>query len=367
MAKESDIFYGGNGDDIFVGAGASHGFQGSDGSRRVDFRWARAAIQIGLAKASPRSPADDGTDILRNITGMFGSAYADSIWGSEGDDFIEGDCANTLSGDAGNDRLDSSVGSDLLYGDGGNDLLHGGYGSDSLMGEAGSDGIGGSGFDSLSYHAVARAVRIDRGTLDTGDAAGDIYSSIENCELSPFDDGFRAFGESPPRYRAGGHDLLSEGRKSRRGKIGRRHARRDQRAERTATEAAVAGTALVPDPDRSLAVRFMNSAGLLDIDRVADAFRMSKNQLAETTGLGLASVAKTSRHAAPKTQTRVREMLEIINRVKDWAGGETQAMAWYRSQPLPALDGRTPEALVKSGRAAAVRDYLDHFALGGYA
>ena len=32
--------------------------------------------------------------------------------------------------------------------------------------------------------------------------------------------------------------------------------------------------------------------------------------------------------------------------------------------PTPALDGRTPEALVKAGRASAVREYLDHLALG---
>ncbi len=112
---------------------------------------------------------------------------------------------------------------------------------------------------------------------------------------------------------------------------------------------------------------FMNKGGVVDVDRVADAFRMSKTQLALTVGLGHASVSKTSRRNAPKAQTRVTEMLEIISRVRDWAGGETQAMAWYRSQPIPALDGRTAEALVKSGCAHAVRDYLDHLALGGYA
>lgn len=112
---------------------------------------------------------------------------------------------------------------------------------------------------------------------------------------------------------------------------------------------------------------FMNSGGFVEIDRVAEAFRMSKAQLAETIGLGQASVSKTVRSAAPRTQTRVTEMLEIISRVRDWAGGEAQAMAWYRSQPIPALDGRTAEALVKSGRAGAVRDYLDHVALGGFA
>ncbi len=73
---------------------------------------------------------------------------------------------------------------------------------------------------------------------------------------------------------------------------------------------------------------------------------------------------RTDRKAAKSSRS---DMREIISRVRDWAGGESQAMAWYRSQPIPALDGRTAEALVKGGQAMAVRDYLDHLALGGYA
>ena len=111
----------------------------------------------------------------------------------------------------------------------------------------------------------------------------------------------------------------------------------------------------------------MSDAGVIDVGRVADIFRMSRPQLAETIGLATATVTKADRRLAPKTQARVTEMLEIIARVRDWAGGEAHAMAWYRSQPIPALDGRTSEALVKSGRAGAVRTYLDHVALGGYA
>lgn len=117
----------------------------------------------------------------------------------------------------------------------------------------------------------------------------------------------------------------------------------------------------------SFVTRFMDTGGLVDVDRVADAFHMSKGQLAETAGLGVATVSKADRRTSPRAQTRVTEMLEIISRIRDWAGGEAQAMAWYRSQPIPALDGRTPEALVKSGKAGAVRDYLDHLALGGFA
>ena len=59
-------------------------------------------------------------------------------------------------------------------------------------------------------------------------------------------------------------------------------------------------------------------------------------------------------------------MIEIIHRIADWAGSETRAMAWYRTEPLPAFGGRTAESLVKDGKAAAVYDYLDHVALGGF-
>jgi uncharacterized protein (DUF2384 family) len=107
--------------------------------------------------------------------------------------------------------------------------------------------------------------------------------------------------------------------------------------------------------------------GVLVPDRVADALRMSKTQLAETVGIKREALYKWNRVKTPKIQTRVREMVEIVDRVKDWAGGREQALAWYRSQPIPAFGGRTAEALVKDGKAGPLRDYLDHLATGGFA
>lgn len=120
-------------------------------------------------------------------------------------------------------------------------------------------------------------------------------------------------------------------------------------------------------PGAAFVTHFIDKSGIFDVDRVADTFRMTKGQLAETIGLGVATMSKSERRTAPRAQSRVRELLEILSRVREWAGGEAQAMAWYRAQPIPALDGRTPEALVKAGEAGAVRDYLDHLALGGFA
>jgi uncharacterized protein (DUF2384 family) len=111
----------------------------------------------------------------------------------------------------------------------------------------------------------------------------------------------------------------------------------------------------------------LDRQGRAIIDRVADAFGMSKTQLALTLGLSRDSLYKAKRAEAAKTQTRVREMLEVIVRVMPWAGGQQQAMAWYRAQPIAAFGDRTAEALVKEGKASVVRDYLDFLAQGNFA
>jgi uncharacterized protein (DUF2384 family) len=122
-----------------------------------------------------------------------------------------------------------------------------------------------------------------------------------------------------------------------------------------------------PTPTGGYLDAYFTKAGHIDIAHMADVFRMSKSQLAETVGLPLTTLTKNDRLKAPKAQARITEMLEILARIADWAGSEAQAMAWYRAQPIPALDGRTAESLVKSGDAGAVREYLDHMALGGFA
>ncbi|HKS20969.1 MAG TPA: MbcA/ParS/Xre antitoxin family protein [Bradyrhizobium sp.] len=113
--------------------------------------------------------------------------------------------------------------------------------------------------------------------------------------------------------------------------------------------------------------QFFDRKGIVVVERIAKRFGMSKQQFAETIGVAPETVYRATRVAAPKTQTRATEMLEIVGRIADWAGGERQAMAWYRAEPIAAFGGRTAESLVKEGRAAAVRDYLDHVATGGFA
>jgi hypothetical protein len=117
----------------------------------------------------------------------------------------------------------------------------------------------------------------------------------------------------------------------------------------------------------SPSVAFFDADGRVAFDRVAARFGLTKGQLAETIGLSPETLRRASRANAPRTQARAAEALEIIARIAAWAGGERQAVAWYRAEPIPAFGGRTAESLVKEGMAGAVRDYLDHVAVGGFA
>lgn len=120
----------------------------------------------------------------------------------------------------------------------------------------------------------------------------------------------------------------------------------------------------------------MASAFLTDIvgkegpvspDLLSGRLRITKTELAAALGLSRDSVSKRDRVASVATQRRLRDMIEIINRVIPWAGSELGAFAWYRSQPIPSFGDLTAENLVSAGRGEAVKRYLSRIAEGGYA
>ncbi len=102
-------------------------------------------------------------------------------------------------------------------------------------------------------------------------------------------------------------------------------------------------------------------------DQLVAILKMSKLDIAPALGLSRDALSKTIRQNSPKTQSRLREVVEILNRVLPWAGTPVKAWAWYRSESLPGFGGMTAEQLVKDGMGEAVRHYLDEIAIGGYA
>lgn len=100
---------------------------------------------------------------------------------------------------------------------------------------------------------------------------------------------------------------------------------------------------------------------------VARALRTTKAEIANTLGLGKDSFVRTSRVRARKTQVRLRQMLEILNRVEAETGSPLAAYAWFRAEPLPGFGGATPDQMVRDGKADYVHAYLDRIMAGGYA
>ncbi len=107
--------------------------------------------------------------------------------------------------------------------------------------------------------------------------------------------------------------------------------------------------------------------GLFAPQKIADAFHTTIADVARTAGLGKDAVQRKDRLRSDKTQKRLREMVEIINKVRPRFGSELIAYAWYRSEPLPGFSGQTAMQLAASGRADDVLDYIDAVDAGVYA
>ena len=115
------------------------------------------------------------------------------------------------------------------------------------------------------------------------------------------------------------------------------------------------------------ALKYINKDGSVAVDAVAESLGLTKASLASALGLAEETLQRSARANAPKTRQRLREMLDILSRVEPWAGSWPQAWGWYRGQGIPALGEQTAEALVKTGQADLVREYLDAYAAGAFA
>lgn len=101
--------------------------------------------------------------------------------------------------------------------------------------------------------------------------------------------------------------------------------------------------------------------------KIASAFRTTSEEVARTAGLGKDAVQRKDRVRSDKTQRRLREMVEVINKVEPRFGSNLIAYAWYRSEPLSGFSGQTAMQLVRSGRVDEVLDYIDAVDAGVHA
>jgi len=183
----SDSLYGGAGDDVLVGGdtffvssgrfdGAYQGYDelldGGAGFDVADYRGhiglssyldpdlglvqTETGVTVNLSLHGAQATGS-GIDVLVDIEGVWGSAYADLLTGN---------------GDA-----------NLLAGFGGADTLKGGAGDDTLAGGAGDDLLeGGGGFDTASYAAAAAGVTVSLALAGPQNTVGDGIDRLQSIE-----------------------------------------------------------------------------------------------------------------------------------------------------------------------------------------
>lgn len=114
-------------------------------------------------------------------------------------------------------------------------------------------------------------------------------------------------------------------------------------------------------------IEAFQTRGYFDPRLIAKQLLTSFEDVAYTAGLGKDAVQRGSRVQAPKTQRRLRELVEVLNKVEPRFSSALIAYAWIRSQPLPGFSGKTAMQLIQDGRAEEVLEYVDAVDAGVYA
>ncbi|MFZ2159186.1 MAG: calcium-binding protein [Bradyrhizobium sp.] len=219
---DADIMFGGDGDDFLFGNGGGDILIGGDGNDwlsagdgpavlfggdgfdTVSYGSSWAAVSVNLLDMRSNT-GDAAGQVYIGIENFSLSNFDDTFIGSNLADIANGAFGNdTLYGNDGADILDGGAGNDWLDGGDGDDVLHGGTGADILS--------GGDGFDIAAYYDATAGVSIDltRSSLTwTGEAQGDVLSSIEEVDLTEFADIFRGNANDNFVFGGSGDDQIS--------------------------------------------------------------------------------------------------------------------------------------------------------------
>jgi Ca2+-binding RTX toxin-like protein len=159
----NDTLNGDGGDDTLRGDAGNDEIHGGAGNDQISFTVSGGVtMTLGAGGAGSIAVAGLGTDTYDGIEGIDGSTAF----------------SNNLTGNSGNN---------LLRGGNASDTLNGGAGADTLVAGAGADSLdGGSAMDTASYAGSAATVQVFmyNMTYNTGDALGDVFTSIEVLEGS---------------------------------------------------------------------------------------------------------------------------------------------------------------------------------------
>ena len=179
-----DRLEGEAGDDVLEGGPDADMLLGGPGADIASYAASAARVVVNLGTGF-RAGGDAGGDVFDSIEGLEGSAFDDILVGSTGNDILIG-----------------GAGQDTLRGQAGDDVLRGGPGVDAL--------VGGAGLDIASYAGSAARVVINLATgfRSGGDAAGDVFDSVEGLEGSALNDILVGSGDNNILIGGDGRDTL---------------------------------------------------------------------------------------------------------------------------------------------------------------
>ena len=166
----NDTLNGGDGNDVLIGGAGIDTLTGGLGMDTADYSAAAAGAVINLQNGNVSDDGNGASDTVSEIENVIGTAFADTINGSSGDNVIwAGAGDDVVSANSGNDTVYGEAGDDILRGNYGADILEGGDGADILKGAGGDDTLkGGAGNDTLRGES-------DNDTLYGGDGLDTLY------------------------------------------------------------------------------------------------------------------------------------------------------------------------------------------------
>ncbi len=122
--------------------------------------------------------------------------------------------------------------------------------------------------------------------------------------------------------------------------------------------------------DNEVSVDFVKLAEIAQQSEIsstllADVLGTDTKEIAESLEIGFDALQSEEVAQSRMSQTRLRELVEILVKMEPLMGSANSAFTWYRSELLPSF-GASAEQLVKEGRAISVCRYIERMTAGGY-
>lgn len=114
--------------------------------------------------------------------------------------------------------------------------------------------------------------------------------------------------------------------------------------------------------------------GFADNFREPNSSFLSPHLISEALGLQIQSLAErarvsrntpASRPQNENLQSYLRDVVRVLTAARDAAGEDTKrVLFWFMNEPLQEFDYKTPDELVKLGKAQVVVDYIESISGG---